>query len=215
MVEDHSPLESAAALAPAGNASGAGTFGDLLEPVLDGAFGIALRYTGNRTDAEDLVQETALLACRGFHSFAPGSNFRAWFFRILTNCFYSKYRKERNQGPVVDLEDAPELYLYEETAALGLHRETTDPAALVIEKLTVEVVEEAIRCLPDEHRVVATLYFLEDFSYQEIAEVVEVPVGTVRSRLHRSRRLLQKALWAIAKERGIASELADITDEGK
>src|SRR5262245_38069581 len=86
-------------------------FETLLEPVLDGAFAIALRYTRNRSDAEDLVQDAALLACRGFQSFTPGSNFRAWFLRILTNCFYSRYRKEKRQGVEVELEDAPELYL--------------------------------------------------------------------------------------------------------
>jgi len=113
----------------------------------------------------------------------------------------------------VELEDAPELYLYGETAELGLHNRTDDPASLVIGKLTVEQVEEAIGALSDEYRVVATLYFLEYFSYQEIADVVGAPVGTVRSRLHRSRRLLQKALWAIAKERGIVGALAGTTDE--
>ncbi len=90
---------------------------------------------------------------------------------------------------------------------------TTRPS-LLFDKLTVEQIEEAIAALSDEYRVVATLYFLEEFSYQEIAEVVEVPVGTVRSRLHRARHMLQKALWTIAKERGIVSALAGSTGEG-
>jgi RNA polymerase sigma-70 factor, ECF subfamily len=214
MMDDGSAVDSAASLATRG-AVGAPlpAFAALLESALDGAFGVALRYTRNRSDAEDLVQEAALLACRGFHSFTPGSNFKGWFYRILTNCFYSNYRRERTRGVEVELEDAPELYLYEETAALGLHHRTDDPANLLIEKLTGEQVETAIGTLPDEHRVVATLYFLEDFSYQEIADVVGVPVGTVRSRLHRSRRVLQKALWTIAKERGIVSELSANSSE--
>ncbi len=187
----------------------------LLEPLLDGAFGTALRFTRNRTDAEDLVQEAALLAWRGFKGFERGSNFKAWFFRILTNCFYSKYRKRKRQGTEIELDDAPELFLYCQTAAVGLHAQVEDPAKLLMDKLATEQVEEAIAALPDEYRVVATLYFIEDFSYQEIAEVVGVPVGTIRSRLHRGRRLLQKAMWMIAEERGIVSALTRGTDDGE
>ena len=190
-------------------------FEALLEPILDGAFGTALRFTRNRSDAEDLVQEAALLACRGFKSFEQGSNFKAWFFRVLTNCFYSKYRKRKRQGTEIELDDAPELYLYCQTAAVGLHAQTEDPAQQLMGKMATEQVEAAIAALPDEYRVVAALYFIEDFSYQEIAEVVGVPVGTIRSRLHRGRRLLQKALWVIAEERGIVSALTDGPDDGE
>ena len=212
-VMDPTPATAAAA-APGGSVQ-APSFEALLEPVLDGAFGIALRYTRSRTDAEDLVQEAALLACRGFHTFTAGSNFRAWFFRILTNCFFSQYRNRRRQGVEVELEDAPELYLFQKTETVGLHARTRDPAALLMEKLTGEQVEAAIASLADEYRVVATLYFLEELSYQEIAAVVEVPIGTVRSQLHRSRRMLQQALWTIAEERGIVSALAESPDEGE
>jgi RNA polymerase sigma-70 factor (ECF subfamily) len=190
-------------------------FEALLEPLLDVAFGTALRFTRNRADAEDLVQEAALLACRGFKTFEPGSNFRAWFFRILTNCFYSKYRKRKRQGTEIELDDTPELYMYCQTAALGWHAKTEDPAGLLMSKMATDHVEAAIAALPDEYRVVATLYFMQDMSYQEIAEVVGVPVGTIRSRLHRGRRLLQKALWVIAEERGIVSALTEATDEGE
>jgi RNA polymerase sigma-70 factor (ECF subfamily) len=191
------------------------TFEALLEPILDGAFGTALRFTRNRADAEDLVQEAALLACRGFGTFDRGGNFKGWFFRILTNCFYSRYRKRKRQGTEIELDDAPELYLYTRTAAVGLHSQTEDPASLLMGRIAEEQVEEAIAALSDEYRVAATLYFIEDFSYQEIAEVVGVPVGTIRSRLHRGRRLLQKALWAIAEERGIVSALTEGTDDGE
>lgn len=191
------------------------TFEALLEPILDGAFGTALRFTRNRADAEDLVQEAALLACRGFGTFDRSGNFKAWFFRILTNCFYSKYRKSKRRGTEVELEDLPDLYLYSRTAAVGLHARHEDPATLLMGKLATEQVEEAIAALPDEYRVAATLYFIQDFSYQEIAEVVGVPVGTVRSRLHRGRRLLQKALWVIAEEQGIVSALTEGTDDGE
>lgn len=190
-------------------------FEALLGTVLDGAFGTALRYTRNRSDAEDLVQEAALLAWRGFKGFDRGSNFKGWFYRILTNCFFSKYRKRKRQGTEVELDDAPELYLYSQTAALGLHGSVEDPAQLLMERLGTEQVEAAIAALPDEYRVVATLYFLQDFSYQEIAEVVGVPVGTIRSRLHRGRRLLQKALWMIAEDRGVVSALTGSTNDGE
>lgn len=190
------------------------SFETLLAGVLDGAFGTALRYTRNRSDAEDLVQEAALLAWRGFRNFESGSSFKAWFYRILTNCYFSSYRKRKRQGTDIALDDAPELYLYCQTAALGLHGSSENPAELLMGQLATEQVEEAIAALPDEYRVVAALYFLQDFSYQEIAEVVGVPVGTIRSRLHRGRRLLQKALWVIAEERGIVSALTGGTDDG-
>ncbi len=205
---------AAAQVGGAPEAGDAGGFEALLAPLLDSAYGTALRFTRNGSDAEDLVQEAALLACRGFHTYEQGSNFRAWFFRILTNCFYSSYRKRKRQGSQVELDDAPELYLYCQTAAVGLHAQTEDPASKLMSQLATEHVEAAITALPEEYRVVATLYFMQDFTYQEIAGVLGVPVGTVRSRLHRSRRQLQKALWMIAEERGIVSALSETDDEG-
>lgn len=190
------------------------TFEALLTPLLGPAYGAALHLTRNPADAEDLVQEAALLACRGFGSFEQGTNFKAWFFRILANCFYSKYRKRKREGTVVELEDTPELYLYCQTAAVGLHRQTDDPATVVMGKLDTEQVSAAIDALPEEYRVVATMYFMQDFSYQEIADMLGIPVGTVRSRLHRGRHMLQKALWQIAQERGIVRELTGHLDEG-
>ncbi len=187
-------------------------FASLLEPLLAAAYGTALRFTRNHAEAEDLVQDAALLAYRGFGTFQRGSNFRAWFFRILTNAFYSRYRRQRRQGVEVELEDAPELYLYEQTEALGLHARSADPAAELMARLDAEAVGRAIDALPDEYRVAATLYFLQDLAYHEIAAILEVPVGTVRSRLHRGRRLLQQALWQVAEEGGIVRALATPTE---
>ncbi len=195
-------------------AAPAAAFEALLAPVLDAAYGTALRFTRNPADAEDLVQEAALLAFRGFHTFQAGSSFRAWFFRVLTNCYFSRYRKQKRQGTELALDDTPELYLYCQTAALGLHARSEDPAAEVMSRLETEHVEAAIAALPEEHRVVASLYFMQDFSYQEIAEMVGVPVGTIRSRLHRGRRMLQQALWAVAADRGIVAALAAVGSEG-
>lgn len=180
-------------------------FEELLAPVLPAAFGTALHMTRCRDDAEDLVQEAALLAYRSFHQFRADTNFKAWFFRILTNLFYQRYRRKQREPEIAPLEDAPELYLYAQSAQAGLLTAATDPAALVLGKLDEEAVSGAIRSLPEEYRVVSALYFGEQFSYEEIAEMVGCPVGTVRSRLHRARRILQKSLWRLAVEHGILS----------
>jgi RNA polymerase sigma-70 factor, ECF subfamily len=178
-------------------------FEALFRPLLGMAYGTAVRLTRDRTEAEDLVQDAALLAFRAFGTFQPGTNFKAWFFRILTNAFYSRHRRTKHERANISTEDLPALYLYGKTAELGLHSQEPDPAAAMMDRFDSEHVAEALDALPDEYRVVATLYFIEDFSYQQIAEVVGCPVGTVRSRLHRGRRMLQKSLWRVAEERGI------------
>lgn len=184
-------------------------FEALLAPILQMAYGTAVRLTRSRTDAEDLVQDAALLAFRAFHSFQRGTNFKAWFFRILTNAFYSRHRKDRHEKANLSTEDVPALYLYSRVAEAGLPGREDDPASAIMDRIDSEQVAEALDALPTEYRVVATLYFIEDFSYQQIAEVVGCPVGTVRSRLHRGRRMLQKALWEIAHERGIGGKEAE------
>lgn len=183
-------------------------FEQLLAPVLGQAFGVAMQMIHNRDDAQDLVQEAAVLAFRGFHTFQPGTNFKAWYFRILTNLFLNRRRKQQRSPATTPLEDAPDLYLYMETKNAGLHEKSGDPASLVLQDLSTEQMVAAIGALPDDYRVVAALYFVEELSYQEIADMVDCPVGTVRSRLHRGRKLLQKALWEIAQEQGIVSRLS-------
>ena len=178
-------------------------FEQLLQPIVGMAYGTAVRLTRSRTDAEDLVQDAALLAFRAFDSFEPGTNFKAWFFRILTNAFYSRHRKEKHDRANISTEDLPPLYLYTRTAEIGLHSQEPDPAAALMDRFDSEQVAAALDALPTEYRTVASLYFIEDFSYQQIADIVGCPVGTVRSRLHRGRRMLQKALWRVAQERGI------------
>ena len=178
-------------------------FEQLLQPIVGMAYGTAVRLTRSRTDAEDLVQDAALLAFKAFDSFEPDTNFKAWFFRILTNAFYSRHRKEKHDRANISTEDLPPLYLYTRTAEIGLHSQEPDPAAALMDRFDSEQVGAALDALPTEYRTVATLYFIEDFSYQQIADIVGCPVGTVRSRLHRGRRMLQKALWQVAQERGI------------
>jgi RNA polymerase sigma-70 factor (ECF subfamily) len=184
-------------------------FEALFNPLLSMAFGTAMRLTRNHAEAEDLVQDAALLAFRGFDSFERGTNFKAWFFRILTNAFYSRHRKEKHDRANLSTEEVPAMYLYARTAEAGLHGQESDPAASIMDRIDTEQVAEALESLPTEYRVVATLYFMEDFSYQQIAEMVGCPVGTVRSRLHRGRRMLQKALWEVAEERGIVGAQAE------
>jgi RNA polymerase sigma-70 factor (ECF subfamily) len=183
-------------------------FEALFAAVAGTAFGIAMRLTRNQADAEDLVQEAALLAFRAFASFEPGTNFRAWFFKILTNCYFSKRRREKSRPVTSDLDDTPDLYLYARSAEAGFPTQGPDPAAQLLDRLGTERVVTAIARLPEEYRVVSTLYFMEDLSYEEIAEVLGCPIGTVRSRLHRGRKMLQKALWLVAEESGIVTRHA-------
>jgi RNA polymerase sigma-70 factor (ECF subfamily) len=188
----------------------AARFESYLTPILTAAYGAALHMTRHGDDARDLVQEAALQAFRAFDSFQEGTNFKAWFFRILTNLFINAYRKRQRQPGIdtlPDLEDAPALYLFRHTRDMGLHAWNSDPAALVLDRFEAEQICRAIAALPEDYRVVAALYFVEEFSYQEIAEIVGCPVGTVRSRLHRGRRMLQKALWSLAEQQGIVAAL--------
>jgi len=178
-----------------------------LVPLLDRAYGLAYSLTHDRADAEDLVQEAALLALKAFGQFTPGTNFKAWFYRILVNAFYGQLRKQRRQGETVDLENIPSLYLYGKTTALGLQGQTDDPAGALLSRLDAESIVAALEALPQEYRVACSLYFIQDFSYEEIAQTLDVPLGTVRSRIHRGRKLLQQRLWAIAEERGIVKQL--------
>ena len=182
------------------------TLDQLLPPLLDSAYRVALRLTGNPADAEDLVQEGAYLAAKGFRTFRPGTNFKAWFFRVMTNAFYSKYRRQKRQGEQVDLDDTPEAYLFHRTADLALKPSDRDPAQALLAGLTVDRITEALEGLPDEYRVVASMYFEDDLAYQDIADALDIPVGTVRSRLHRGRKLLQRRLWDVAVEAGLVPE---------
>jgi RNA polymerase sigma-70 factor (ECF subfamily) len=185
----------------------AGDFDTELLAQLSPAYGYALRLARNRADAEDLVQEAALHACRARQTFEPGTNFKAWFFRILVRCFYARHRTAKRRPQTVDLDDTPDVFLYGNFIRSGLPSYGDDPAREMLDRLGAEGVAEAIRTLPEEYGVVCTLCFMQDFSYHEIAEVLEIPVGTVRSRLHRGRKMLQKTLWQAAQEAGVIDAL--------
>jgi RNA polymerase sigma-70 factor (ECF subfamily) len=188
-------------------------FEALLGEVLERAYGTAYHLTRSSHDAEDLVQEAALSAFKHFDQFQRGTNFKAWFMRILTNAFFASYRQKKRRPQTTQLEDAQPLHLLFAAVDAGLLEHHKDPAALIVEKLGEQRVAEAIGELPEEYRVVCTLYFMNDAAYQEIAEMLDCPVGTVRSRLHRGRRMLQKALWESAKESGIVSQLTASENE--
>ncbi len=182
------------------------TFESLFSSAANSAFGVAMRLTRNQADSEDLVQEAALLAYRAFDSFETGTNFRAWFLKIVTNCYYSKRRREKSRPVTSDLDDTPDLYLYARSGQAGFPTQGPDPASELLDRLGTERIAEAMARLPTDYRMVATLYFMEDLTYEEISHTLECPVGTVRSRLHRSRKMLQKALWQVAQEDGIVSD---------
>jgi RNA polymerase sigma-70 factor (ECF subfamily) len=197
------PMSSGTSAESRQPAVGPATFESLFTAVMNTAYGVAMRFCHNQADAEDLVQEAALLAYRAFDSFETGSNFRAWYLKILTNCYFSKRRREKSRPVASDLDDTPDLYLYARAGQEGFPTQGPDPASELLEALGTERIVAAIARLPEDYRVVATLYFMEDLSYEEIARILECPIGTVRSRLHRGRKMLQKALWQVAEEDGI------------
>lgn len=169
--------------------------------LMDSLYGAALRFTRNPSDAEDLVQETYLKAFRAWRQFEPGTNLKAWMFRILTNTFISSYRKERREPTIVSADGRGDFDLYQNL----LEYVSPDPSAEseVLERMVDEDVKQALSDLPDSFRMAVVLSDVEGFSYKEIAEMLGIPIGTVMSRLHRGRKTLQKALWNLAVARGL------------
>ncbi|MGE0555748.1 MAG: RNA polymerase sigma factor [Gemmatimonadales bacterium] len=184
------------------------TLDQLLPPVLPAVYRMALGLTGERADAEDLVQEAALNACRSFGQFAAGTNFKAWFFKIVYNLFVSQYRRRRRAGTAIPIDgaDRPDEI---DLGGYGWHKPEVDALSRFLREGDSATILRAIEGLPDGYRAVATLYFVDDLSYQDIAAVVSAPIGTVRSRLHRGRALLKEALRELAAERGLTGSAAD------
>ena len=168
-------------------------------------YSAALRMTRNRADAEDLVQETFLKAYRGYGGFQEGTNLRAWLYRILTNTFINRYRQQQRRPDEVDLDGVEGLYLYRRVATAETDRAARSAEDEVFEALEGSDVRQAIDKLPRKYRMPVLMADLEGFSYKEIAGMLEIPIGTVMSRLHRGRRALQKLLWHTAEERGFST----------
>ncbi len=165
-------------------------------------YSAALRMTRNAQDAEDLVQETYLKAYRAYGSFQEGTNLKAWLYRILTNTFITSYRSRRRRPEETELEDVEDLYLYRRLAgAEGASGRSAEDEAL--SSFTDDEVKSALESLPESFRLAVLLADVEGFSYKEIAEIMDVPIGTVMSRLHRGRKALQKALAEYGLERGL------------
>lgn len=175
----------------------------------------ALRMTRNPADAEDLVQETYLKAYRGFGGFQEGTNLKAWLYRILTNTFINNYRAKKRRPEESELDEVEDLYLYRRLGGLEAAEVGRSAEDELLDHVTDSEVKDAIESLPEKFRVAVLLADVEGFSYKEIAQILDVPIGTVMSRLHRGRKGLQKALYTYAVERGlvpIAGEAADVVE---
>ncbi len=166
----------------------------------------ALRMTRNPADAEDLVQETYLKAYRAFNGFTEGTNLKAWLYRILTNTYINTYRAKKRRPEESDIDDLENFYLYRRLGGLEGARSGRSAEDEVLDHFTETEVKEAIEALPEQFRMAVLLGDVEGFSYKEIAEILNVPIGTVMSRLHRGRRALQKRLYEFGRQRGLVPE---------
>ena len=162
----------------------------------------ALRMSGNREEANDLLQDTYLRAFRLYHKFQRGTNCRAWLFKIIKNCYINKYRKDKKEPAKIDYEDVQNFYD-------SIRSEVVDPndrEYKVFSNLLDDDVMNALNSLQDDYKTVVILCDLEGLSYEEMAEFLDCPIGTVRSRLHRGRKILQKKLTEYAKAKGYPIE---------
>ncbi len=176
------------------------TFAEDAMPLMDGLYSAAMRMTRNAADAEDLVQETYLKAFNAYERFEAGTNLKAWMYRILTNSYINAYRKKQRRPDESDIDDIEDLYLYRrlggaESAVLSRSAEDE-----LLEMFGEDEVKLALEDLPEHYRIPILLADVEGFAYKEIAEILDVPIGTVMSRLHRGRKQLQKRLYSFAEE---------------
>lgn len=190
-------------------------FESLLENQLDGLYSVALRYTRDPAQAEDLVNDTAVRALRFRDRFERGSNFKAWIYTILTNTFIHRYRRQKREREILEgaSRDDVERQLRSETSR-ELARE---PETAYLEQLLSDDVIRALDDLPEDFRTVVVLCDIEGLSYKDISDVLKCPVGTVMSRLYRARRLLERKLAGLAVERGILKpghKALEVEEEG-
>jgi RNA polymerase sigma-70 factor (ECF subfamily) len=174
---------------------------------LDALYRTGLRMTRSEAEAEDLVQETYIRAFRFRAQFTPGTNLKAWLFRILTNTFINQYRRKAARPETTELDDVEESILYRHMRDVSPGSASPDPEAELIDNTLSSEVKDALEALPEKFRT-TLLLDVEGFSYKEIAEVLEIPIGTVMSRLHRGRKFLQKRLYDVARDRGIVAARA-------
>ncbi|MDQ3400766.1 MAG: sigma-70 family RNA polymerase sigma factor [Candidatus Limnocylindria bacterium] len=193
------------------DASPVGTERDATDPFerdalsyLDALYRTALRMTRSEEEAEDLVQETYIRAFRFQEQFEAGTNLKAWLFRILTNTFINQFRRRKSRPQTTELDDVDESALYRHMTGASAASTAAEPEAVVLDRVVDSEVTKALEELPEKFRTVVLLD-VEGFSYKEMAEMLHVPIGTVMSRLHRGRKFLQKRLYDLARDRGIAA----------
>jgi RNA polymerase sigma-70 factor (ECF subfamily) len=178
-------------------------FAELAMPYMSSLYAAAMRMTRNPSDAEDLVQETYLRAYRGFEGFREGTNLKAWLYKILTNTFINQYRAKKRRPEQVDLDDTEDFYFYRRLGGLETAAAQRSPETIVLDQIPEAIVKQALEALPEQFRMAVILADIEGFSYKEIADILDVPIGTVMSRIHRGRKALQKSLWEFAGERNL------------
>ena len=171
-------------------------------------YSAALRMTHNTADAEDLVQETYLKAYRSFASFSEGTNLKAWLYRILTNTYINAYRARQRRPIETDIDDVEDLYLYRRLGSLEQLAASRSAEEQLMDVFSEGEVRAALDELPDNFRMAVYLADVEGFSYKEIAGILDIPIGTVMSRLHRGRKAMQKALYEFAVESGLVERPA-------
>jgi RNA polymerase sigma-70 factor (ECF subfamily) len=188
-------------------------FAEQAMPYMSALYAAALRMTRNPSDAEDLVQETYLRAYRGFEGFREGTNLKAWLYRILTNTFINTYRAKKRRPDQVELDDVEDFYLYRRLGGLEAADAGRSTETEVLESIPDDEVKAALEAIPEQFRMAVILADVEGFSYKEIADILDVPIGTVMSRIHRGRRALQKQLWEYAERNNLRPH-ADSTAGG-
>ncbi|MGE3620183.1 MAG: sigma-70 family RNA polymerase sigma factor [Acidimicrobiia bacterium] len=178
-------------------------------PFMGSLYSAALRMTRNPADAEDLVQETYLKAYRGFGGFEQGTNLKAWLYRILTNTYINQYRSKQRRPTETELDEVEDMFLYRRLGGLEAVEVSRSAEDELMDMFTEAEVKAAIEDLPENFRMAVLLADVEGFSYKEIAEILDIPIGTVMSRLHRGRKGLEKRLYDYAVTHRLAEPAPD------
>lgn len=190
-------------------------FIDLAMEYMPSLYSAALRMTRNPADAEDLVQDTYLKAYRGFHSFREGTNLKAWLYRILTNTYINRYRAQQRRPDETSMDQEEDFFLYRHLGELDASRAGRSAEDELLDLFSSSEIVEAVESLSETFRIPVLLADVEGFSYKEIAEILDIPIGTVMSRLHRGRKALQRLLYDYGVERRLVDPKIEASLEGE